>query len=142
MADVRRFDDAALEGALAALGREIAYPRGRDLWPDVRQEIHARELRRRSLRVRASLATAALVVLVAAALIISPDARALAREILRFGGIQIVPVPAPSVPPPSSAGLDIGRSATMAEAARGLGRPVLVPGALSDPDEVRIRTTT
>ncbi len=148
MRDLRRLDELGLR--LTELGSEIAYPSPtRDLWPAVREGIGTRRVSWWSPVARAALGAAVVLLVLAGALVVSPDARALAREILRIGGSEIIPVPgAPSPSPDASVSpapsvspvLILGERVTLSEAARRLERAVLVPAELGQPDEVYVRT--
>ena len=152
-----RLDDDRLGAALADLGRHVAYPPA----PDVRTRVLARIAEPRRMpwwRGIASprygfapaLVTVALVLL--AVLVVSPEARATAADILRLRGVEIFrgPVPSPS-PTPSPGGsasaptfLDLGERVSLDDARRRAGFTLVVPSdpALGAPDEVYVRAVT
>ena len=146
-----RMDERELELVLADLGGRLAYPRA-DLWPAVRERIAAR--RRpwwtRVLSPRALVPVAAtLLVILAAVLVVSPEARAKAAEILGLRGVQIFQVPeTPSPTPTRSPGATVtpppgafpGTRVTLAEARAGAGFALRLPVAFGEPDEVYLQT--
>jgi hypothetical protein len=152
----RRLDDAQLDAALTDLGRHVAYPPA----PDVRARVLARiaEPRRApwwrtvaSSRYGLAPAVVTVALILVAVLVVSPEARATATDILRLRGVEIfrgpVPSPSPSRPPGASASpsfLDLGERVTLDEARRRAGFTVLVPSdpALGAPDEVYVRAIT
>lgn len=146
MSDLRRLDELGLR--LTELGREIVYPSPtRDLWPAVRERIGTRRVSWWFPVARVALGAAVVLLVLAGALVVSPDARALAREILRIGGSEIIPVPAAptsspnaSASPLASPALILGERVALSEAARRLERAVLIPVELGQPDEVYVRT--
>lgn len=154
-----RLDDERLGAALADLGRHVAYPPA----PDLRARVVARIARPRPVpwwRAFASprygfapvLVTVAL--LLVAVLVVSPEARATATDILRLRGVEIFrgpvpsPTPTPSRPPgvsPSAPSLgDLGERVSLDDARRRAGFTLLVPTdpALGAPDEVYLRAIT
>lgn len=140
-----RLRDDELAALLADVGSRIAYPRAA-LAARVRLRLadRPRAARRRTLGTLAP-ALATLLVLLGVVALASPAVRATAREILRIGGIEILPVPTLSPrPSPSAFPLSIGgRRMTLDEARRAVGFAVRVPGApvLGAPDEVAVDTT-
>lgn len=153
----RRLDDARLSAELSDVGAHLAYPPA----PDLRARVLARIAAPRPMpwwRLAASPrygfapALVTLAVVLVAILLVSPEARATATDILRLRGVEIFrgPVPSPSPTPtrqPSPTAstslgpLGLGEAVTLAEARRRAGYPVLLPAdaALGTPDEVYVR---
>src|SRR5919108_4067338 len=98
-----RMDERELELALTDLGARLAYPTA-DLWPAVRARIAAgrRPWWRMLISPRSLVPVAAtLLVILAAVLVVSPEARAKAAEILGLRGVQIFQVPETPSPTPT-----------------------------------------
>lgn len=125
--------DARLAAELRALGERLDVPPA----PDVRAAVLARlPARRRPALPRWVTVAAALVLVFAAAVTLSPAVRATVTDLLRFAGIELRSEPGPTV---RGAGLLPGeRSVDLAEARRVAAFPVGVPAALGRPDDVRL----
>jgi hypothetical protein len=100
--------------------------------------------RRRGLRLRArwsrvpALGLAAVVLLAAIALTLSPSARRAVAGWLGLPGVRIQAEPPPGRPPAVGSELDLGRRTTLADAERRTPFELLLPrsGRLGDPDAV------
>lgn len=146
--------DAALEARLREVGTRLAYPATPDLWPAVRRRIGAPRRRTawlatfRSQRFGYAPAFAATaLLLIAAVLLASPDARAAAEELLGLRGIQIFRTPATASPsatrpatPTATPTPSLGARVSLEEARQQAPFRVLVPtdAALDAPDEVYV----
>jgi hypothetical protein len=136
-----------LDAALAALA--IEWPPT----PDIAAAVEARlepapprgrvapaPPRRRLPRPRLAWAAAALALLVAAGLAVSPSARSALLDLLGLRGARVErrePPPAPTATPGRlGAGLRLGRAVTLEEARRRAGFPLVVPASLGRPDAV------
>jgi hypothetical protein len=164
-------DDEQLERALRALGRQLAYPPTPDLASSVRARLAAGRPARRSrlawwfaapVARRLAYAFVALIALVGALLIVSPEARRAVANRLGVPGITIefvVPTPtrpagAPATPTlpasptppgtPTSVGnrLGLGQRVTLEVARASVGFPVQLPSLpeLGPPDEIYLGT--
>jgi hypothetical protein len=121
-----------LELALRGLGREVEFPATPDLAPAVGRRLAERWTWWRRPLV---IATAVLVVAVAAVLAV-PPARSALFDWLGIGGARIVRVD--ELPPaPTSGHLDLGRTVTLAEARR-LSPWLLVPSVEGFGDSDRV----
>jgi hypothetical protein len=123
---------ADLERQLRELGGEIAYPRT----PNIARAVRARIRPQPAWRSwRVLLAAAAVVLIaVAGAVAINPDARRTVAGYLGFPGFQIKKVKVLPSPSPSPSPLYGTRAVTLEEARRLAGFTVLVPGS---PEQVR-----
>ncbi len=151
MAELRP-DNAALEAGLRDLGARLAYPASPDLWPAVQARIRAPRPRLAWLEAfrsprfgYAPAFAAAVLLLVVAVLVASPDARAAAEEILGLRGIQIFRTPATATPSASRTATptpspSFGTRVSLSEATRQAPFAVLVPTdpTLGVPDEVYV----
>ena len=157
MRELRRLDDAGLGAALADLGAHVAYP----ATPDVHSRVLARIAQPRRVPWWRQLASprygfAPVVVTIAlalvAVLVFSPQARAVAADILRLRGVEIfrgpVPIPSPTrspgsvqTPIPTIDRLTLGDQTTLDQARQRAGFSVLLPddAALGTPDAVYLR---
>ena len=150
-------DDRRLGAALADLGTHVAFPPA----PDVRARVLARIAEPRRAPWWGALASprygfapvlATLALILVALLVVSPEARATAADILRLRGVEIFrgPVPSPTPTPPRTPGasaspaLDLGELVTLDAARQRAGYPVLLPSdpALGTPDAVYLRSTS
>ena len=135
--------DVVLEAALRDVGRHLAWPPTPDLAPAVRLQVErgaeVATLPRRPLRRAVVLAAAALFVVLAGTLALSPGLRA---AILRFFTLPGVTIevdetsPPEVTPPPIDAEPVLGRRVALDEARREVSFPVAAPEALGEPDEV------
>lgn len=141
-----RLRDDELATVLADVGAHLAYPRTA-LAASVRARLVTPSPQRApgwgARRLVPALAT--LVLLAAVVALASPEVRAAAREILRIGGIEILPVPtlSPRPSPSASPSLPVsGRSMTLDAARAAVTFPVRVPdaAALGAPDDVLVDT--
>jgi hypothetical protein len=146
--------DDPLERDLVELGRHLDVPPAPDVVDAVRQRIaagaDARESAARARRQEREpyhwwhrsrlLQAAAAVLLVFAALIaLSPQVRAAVGDFLRFAGIDIHRESSPIKPSPGALPTLPGeRVATLAEAREHADFDIRVPAALGPPDEVRL----
>ncbi|HTD78309.1 MAG TPA: hypothetical protein VK898_11780 [Chloroflexota bacterium] len=146
-----------LERALADLGRELAYPPTPQLAVVVRQRLaeeSARPSRRwrwlpvpdRGVRRwlprldrRLAVGLAAVLVLVAVVLAISPEARDAVAGRLGLRGVRIEEVPA--VTTPRATQLNLGERLTLDQLRLQVAYPVELPAALGAPDEVYLSNT-
>ena len=134
-----------VESELRAAGRELEVPPAGDLTAAVRRRLEGQAARRRRvpapgagvLRLRLGW-RAALVLAVAflAALIATPQGRAVISHVFRFGGVEVRQGPGPARPPGSHAALPGERQMPLEQARRQASFPVLVPAALGRPGEV------
>jgi hypothetical protein len=135
--------DAVLEAALRDVGRHLAWPPTPDLAPAVRLQVErgaeVATLPRRHVRRGLVLAAAALFVVLAGTLALSPGLRA---AILRFFTLPGVTIEVDETAPPGDPSPDVGvepflgRRVALDEARREVLFPVAVPAALGEPDEV------
>ena len=148
MADLRFAPgEQELEAALLDLGRRLAYPPTPQLALAVRRRLaeEATRPRRRWAWLprpdrRLAVALAAVLVLAAAVLAISPGARSAVAGRLGLRGVQITEVPAvPSLP--RATPLNLGEPLTLDEVRARVAYPVAVPAALGPPDEVYLSNT-
>jgi hypothetical protein len=129
-----------LELALEAL--EVEWPATPDLAAAVEARIAQPAATRRAFRWRPVLAwvAAALVVIVAAGLAVSPTARSALLDLLGLKGARVErrePPPYPNVKPGRlGAGLRLGAATTLGEARAAAGFPLTLPASLGDPDAV------
>lgn len=122
-----------LERQLAALGARLEFPPTPDLVTAVRARLAARPRRRRRLALALALLALALGVALAV-----PQARTAILDFFGIGGVRVQFVDRlPEVRPGHR--LDLGRRATLAQAERRVGFPVLVPSLLGAPDRVYVR---
>jgi hypothetical protein len=161
MADLRFAPgEQELEAALLDLGRRLAYPPTPQLALAVRRRLAEEATRPRRgwpWLARAgrrgwpwawvprpdrclAVALAAVLVLAAAVLAISPGARSAVAGRLGLRGVQITEVPAvPSLP--RATPLNLGEPLTLDEVRARVAYPVAVPAALGPPDEVYLSNT-
>jgi hypothetical protein len=139
----RRLSDPSLEDALVELGRQVAYPPTRDLAAGVRARLEERGSSGRGAwrRPRRWLLLAAiLLVALAAALLLSPGARATLSRWLAVPGVVFITHPAHPIPTPAPAGaaLDLGMPVSLDAARHAVPYRVLVPAlaGFRAPDEV------
>ncbi|MGW5744642.1 hypothetical protein [Amycolatopsis sp. NPDC003861] len=125
--------DARLAAALRELGDHLDVPPA----PDVRAAVLARlPARPRRTIPRWATVAAALLLVFAAAVTLSPAVRATVTDLLRFAGIELRSQPGPAL---RGQGLLPGeRSVELTEARRLAPFPIAVPAALGEPDDVRI----
>ena len=134
-----------LEEQLRRLGAAIDFPSTPSLTRAVVDRIGAEPTRRRQglpLR-RIALALAAVLVAVAAALLVSPQARTTVLGWLGIKGVVIqrvstLPSPTPG-PSELAQRLDLGQEVSLAEAAGRVGYQIEVPQSLGNPDRVFFR---
>jgi len=126
-------EDARLAAALRELGDRLDVPPA----PEVRAAVLARlPARPRRAIPRWATVAAALLLAFAAAVTLSPSVRATVTDLLRLAGIELRGEPGPTV---RGQGLLPGeRSVDLAEARRLTAFPIGVPGALGEPDDVRL----
>lgn len=135
--------DAVLEAALRDVGRHLAWPPTPDLAPAVRLQVErgadVATLPRRPVRRAVVLAAAALFVVLAGTLALSPGLRAAILRFFTLPGVTIEvdeTAPPEVTPPVDDAEPFLGRRVALDEARREVSFPVAVPGALGEPDEV------
>jgi hypothetical protein len=134
--------EPALEAALRDLGRHLTWPPTPDLVPAVRAGLeHGAEVRpipRRPVRRGLVLAAAALLVLLAGSVALSPAIRAAFLRLFTLPGvrIEVSESPAEPVDEPSVEAPFLGRRVSLAEARREVPFPLAVPDDLGRPDEV------
>ena len=134
-----------MESELRAAGRELEVPPAGDLTAAVRRRLEGQAAGHRRvpapgagiLRLRLGW-RAALILAVAflAALIATPQGRAVISHAFRFGGVEIRQGPGPARSPGSHAALPGERQMPLEQARRQASFPVLVPAALGRPGEV------
>lgn len=130
-------DQEGLEARLRSLAGAIHYPPTPDFRVSVEQRIGAGQ--RRSWRL--ALAAAVLLAAAVAGAVTVPPVREALAEWIGFGRIRVervhtLPSPTPLAPGQVRGSLHLGEQVTLAAAAARLGRPVLVPSALGEPDAV------
>jgi hypothetical protein len=144
MADRAGWQDT-LASELRTAGRELAVPPASDLTAAVRQRLEESRIRRHRVpapgpgALRRQLGWRAALVAVAAllaVLIATPQGRAVAIGVLRFAGVELRQEPGPARSPGSSASLPGERRMPLEQARRQVSFPILIPAALSRPDEV------
>ena len=132
-------DDRELEAALVDVGRRLAYPRG-EIWPAVRSRIAERPRRWWQLDLPAyAPAVATVAFILGLALVIAADVPAMARQILRIPGVQIVQVPKSAAPTPAASATpptSFGTPTTLAQAHVEVGAVAPSDPLLGTPDEV------
>jgi hypothetical protein len=136
----------ALEAELRAAGRQLDVPRAGDPTVAVRQRLGGRAAGRRRGPVpgagllRRPTWRAVLVVAVAflAALVATPQGRAVIGHVLRFAGVEVRQEPGPRLPPGGGGSLPGQRRESLDQARREAAFPVLVPAALGRPAEVLV----
>jgi hypothetical protein len=135
--------DAVLEAALRDVGRHLAWPPTPDLGPAVRLQVErgaeVATMPRRPVRRAMVLAAAALFVVLAGSLALSPGLRAAILRFFTLPGVTIEvdqTAPPKVTPPPVDADPFLGRRVPLDDARREVAFPVSVPEALGDPDEV------
>jgi hypothetical protein len=136
----------AVEAELRELGRELDVPPAASVTAAVRQRLEAPE--GRSSRVaglgpglhrhwrpvwRAALAVLAILV---AVLVATPQGRAVITHVFRFAGIELHQGPGPVRTPGSSASLPGQQRMSLPQARRQVSFPILVPVVLGQPDDV------
>jgi hypothetical protein len=126
-----------LERQLTQLGREIDWPAPPDLFPEIRDQLAPRRVRRGPRRFRRSfaIAVAAMLILAGGVFAAVPSVR---DSVLDFFGLrgatverhdQLPPVPGSRLP-------DVGERTTLARARELLGFTPIVPRAAGAPDRV------
>jgi hypothetical protein len=139
-----------LEQALLDLGRHLEYPPTPDLALAVRRRLAERPARPTRfweswlpLQRRLAVALVAVLVLIGAVLVVSPEARTAIAERLGLRGVEIRQVPAiPSVPATATpaaiarARLNLGQRLSLDEARGRVPFQVLEPASVGAPDEV------
>jgi hypothetical protein len=131
-----------LEDALVELGQQVTYPPARDLAAGVRARLEQGSGRRDGWRARRRwlLLAAVLLLALAAALVLSPGARATLSRWLAVPGIVFIAHPAQPTPTPAPAGtaLDLGKPVSLDEARQAVPFRVLLPAlaGFRVPDEV------
>ena len=140
-------DERDLERTLSEIGRRIV-PSSRDLWPAVRARIAERRAApwwtRLGWEPRALAPIGAtLVVILAAAFLLTPELAARAAQVLGIPGVQIYRVgETPTVQPTAPAVSFPGqRVATLAEASRVAAFTVRAPTALGEPSAIYVETS-
>jgi hypothetical protein len=138
-------DDATLEAALRRLGTQLAFPENPDFSERVAFEVASigppplvplapvvwlRPLRRTLVAV-----AAALVLVIAGLLAVSPRARAIADDLIHLRGVRVENV---RHLPPAGTELHLGRAVSLAEAGRVAGWPIAQPGTPGPPDAVYV----
>jgi hypothetical protein len=137
--ELGRMDDAALGSALASLAPRV-FPETPDLAAAVSERVAVTDVPRRRFRVRALVAVAAaLALIMALPLVVSPDLRRAVADALGIGGVRIETDDHP-LPVPLGAELQLGEQVTLEEARRRAPFRVLVPhlAGLHVPDEVYV----
>jgi hypothetical protein len=133
-----------LEDELVLLGRTLVTDAVPDVTVAVRTALTSgsapspapRGWQARSLRSRIAATVAALAVVLAGALVVSPAARAAAVRLLSFVGIELVDAPPPAPPGPGT--LPQERGTTLEQARRQVRFAVLMPASLGPPDSVAV----
>jgi hypothetical protein len=135
--------DAVLEAALRDVSRHLAWLPTPDLAPAVRLQIERGAdvvpLPRRRVRQAAVVAAAALFVVLAGTLALSPGLRAAILRFFTLPGVTIeVDRTAPPEASPPAVGAEpfLGMRVALDEARRQVSFPVAVPAELGQPDEV------
>ncbi|HEV2259970.1 MAG TPA: hypothetical protein VGS06_43230 [Streptosporangiaceae bacterium] len=135
----------AVESELRAVGRDLEVPPARDLTVVVRQRLEGRAVRRhhvpglRTSALRRRPVWRAVLVVVAAllaALIATPQGRAVVNHVFRFAGIELRQGPGPVGSPVRSPSLPGERSTALEKARHRVSFPILVPTALGQPTQV------
>ena len=143
----------AVESELRAAGRDLEVPPARDLTAAVRQRLEGRAVRRRhasGLRARAWRrrpgwrAVVAVVGVLLAVVIATPQGRAAIAHVFRFAGVEVREEPGPVRPPASvlsprgslPGSLPGERPMSLQKARHQVSFPILVPAALGPPTEV------
>jgi len=141
-----RLDDRVIERTLTDIGSRLEGPK-RDMWPAVRAQIAERRTRRWWSRLtldRKSLApvAATLVIILVAALLLTPRFADALGNLLSISGVQIYRVPQTPTAPTTSPALTFAgqRVATAAEASRIAGFTVRMPAALGEPSAIYVET--
>jgi hypothetical protein len=142
----RRIDERDLERTLSDIGTRLDGPT-RDLWPAVRVRIAERRASPWWSRVsldRRSLApvAATLVVILVAALLLTPRVADALGNLLNITGVQVYRVPQSPTASATAPALTFAgqRAATAAEASRIAGFTVRTPAALGDPSAIYVET--
>jgi hypothetical protein len=156
------WSDSELEVALRSVGREVAFPATPDIASAVRMRLAQTSVAQRRggwsawwLPWPRAVAAVVLsvIVLAAAALALSPDARQAVAERLGLRGVAIthveeLPTPtaeptraATSTPAPPGAALNLGTRTGLPEARGQLAFPLLLPAQLGEPDAVYVFNT-
>jgi hypothetical protein len=134
-----------VESELRAVGRELEVPSASDLTAVVRRRLEGQAASRRHLADRGAGIgrrrlgwRAALVVVVAflAALIATPQGRAVITHVFRFAGVELDRGPAPVRSPGTSGSLPGERRMPLQQARHHVFFPILVPAALGRPRDV------
>lgn len=136
----------AVESELRAVGRELAVPPAGDLTEAVRQRLEGRAVSdrcppgpatggRRRPRWRAALVVAAVFL---AAVIATPQGRAVISHVFRFDGVELRQGPGPVRSPGSTASLPGERRMALEKARHQASFPILVPTALGRPGDVMV----
>jgi hypothetical protein len=133
-----------VESELRAVGRDLAVPPASDLTAAVRQRLESSTVQRHPVPALGTGALrrlgwrAALVVVAAllAVLIATPQGRAVVIGVLRFAGVELRQEQGPARSPGRSASLPGERRMPLQNARHRVSFPILVPAALSQPDEV------
>jgi hypothetical protein len=133
-----------LEQELAALGRELAWPRTPAIATLVRSRITARPvvLRAPWYQSRWALAAAALIIAATALLAYNPTREAIADWVnvhVLFQRVHVLPTPSPQPSGPLGTRLGLGGRTTLAGAQKSLTWPVMIPASLGLPDEVYLQ---
>jgi hypothetical protein len=134
----------AVESELRAVGRELAVPPASDLTATVRRRLEGEAAGRRHTPAPGGgvfhrrLGWRAAVVVVAAllaALIATPQGRAVIIHVFRFAGVELRQGPGPAHSPTRPA-LPGERQTSLVQARHRVSFPILVPAALGRPGEV------
>lgn len=130
-------DQDALEAGLRSLATTIDYPPT----PDFRVSVERRIAAGHRPLWRLALAAALLLAAAVAGAVAAPPVREAVAEWIGFGRIRVervhaLPSPTPLAPGQLKGDLHLGEEVTLVAAATRLGRPVLVPSALGEPDAV------
>jgi hypothetical protein len=141
----RPLDDATLERALRALGRDIDYPRAVDVSPRVMARLRADNvsaLPRRGARWQPTAAAVFIILLVGALTLTAvPGFRQAVADLLGFekARIEVTEEPLPELPEVGS-GLALGQAVTAADAEQlvGIPVPILDRSRSGDPDGIYV----
>jgi hypothetical protein len=134
--------EPALEAALRDLGRHLTWPPTRDLTPAVRAGLErgaeVRPIPRRPVRRGMVIAAAAVLLLLAGSVALSPAIRAAFLRLFTLPGVRIEVAESPVEPveQPSVEAPFLGRHVSLAEARREVPFPIALPDDLGRPDEV------
>jgi hypothetical protein len=134
--------EPALDAALRDLGRHLTWPPTPDVVPAVRarleQGAEVRLIPRRPLRRGMVVAAAALLVLLAGSVVLSPAIRAALLRLFTLPGVRIEVTESPTEPAeqPSVEVPFLGRRVSLEQARGEVPFPIALPDDLGQPDEV------